>query len=64
MHAGCQYGPVFFVFSSVGAEKAGESANRDHAAFIRKSLHENKSKWKAIIIINMLMPVQQIVLHI
>lgn len=45
----CDYGSLFFVFSSVGVERKGESANRQHAAFIRQALERSSAQWKVCV---------------
>lgn len=37
---------VLIVLSSVGAERPGESANRDHYDFLERALSSSKRKWK------------------
>jgi hypothetical protein len=40
---------VLLVLSSVGAERPGESANRDHYEFLERALRSSKSKWKVCV---------------
>lgn len=44
----CEYHQIFFVFSSVGVEKAGSEAgiNKKHAQFIRAALERSNAPWK------------------
>jgi hypothetical protein len=42
----CEYGGVTIVLSAVGVDQAGESANRDHYAFIDDALRKSASRWK------------------
>ena len=42
----CEYGGVTIVLSAVGVDKGGESANRDHYAFIDDALRKSASRWK------------------
>ncbi|KAK3275556.1 hypothetical protein CYMTET_16319 [Cymbomonas tetramitiformis] len=45
----CSYKGVFFVFSSVGVERAGEGANRKHVQFIREQLSQSSAMWKVCV---------------